>query len=211
MRPTGTDKDHMMDHNYDGITELDNPPPPWFMFLFYATIAFAVIYFFRFSVTGNGPTQEEEYLAEMAAAEQEQAETLEALALDIDESNVELLSDAESIDLGKQIYVGNCKICHGDGGAGLSGPNLADAYWKNGGGIKNIYKTIKYGVPDKGMISWESMLNPQMIQQVSSYIISLEGSEPVGGLPPYGELWVKPDPVVEDSTEVMPDSAAAQE
>ena len=192
LKPIGTDKTVEMDHEYDGIRELDNPPPPWFMFLFYGTIIFAVIYFVRFSVTGAGPTQEEEYIAAMAESEKKQEAALEDLDLDIDETSVTLLTDAAGIAEGEAIYVANCKICHDEGGKGNSGPNLTDEYWKNGGGIKNVFKTIKYGVPDKGMISWEKMLNPQMIQQVASYIISLQGTNPEGGLPPEGDLWVAP-------------------
>lgn len=192
LKPIGTDKDVEMDHSYDGIHELDNPPPPWFMFLFYGTILFAVVYFIRFSVTGAGPTQEEEYIAQMSKSEEQQSAALEEQGLAVDENTVTLLSDAASVAEGEKIYIANCKICHDEGGKGNSGPNLTDEYWKHGGGINNVFKTIKYGVPDKGMISWEKMLSPQMIQQVSSYIISLQGTNPEGGLPPYGDLWVAP-------------------
>ncbi|MFY0643977.1 MAG: c-type cytochrome [Bacteroidia bacterium] len=210
LKPIGTDKSVEMDHEYDGIRELDNPPPPWFMFLFYGTIIFAVIYFVRFSVTGAGPTQEEEYIAEMTASEEKQEAALEELDLAIDESNVTYLEDAESISAGEGIYVANCKICHDEGGKGNSGPNLADEYWKNGGGINNVFKTIKYGVPDKGMISWEKMLNPQMIQQVSSYILSLQGTNPEGGLPPEGELWVEPVEDVEQAEDAGEEEVAEE-
>ena len=192
LKPIGTDKSVEMDHEYDGIRELDNPPPPWFMFLFYGTVLFAVIYFVRYSVTGAGMTQEEEYIAEMTASEEAQSVNLAEQGLAVDETSVVLLTDAASIAEGQNVYVANCKICHDEGGKGNSGPNLTDEYWKHGGGINNVFKTIKYGVPDKGMISWEKMLSPQMIQQVSSYIISLQGTNPEGGLPPDGELWVPP-------------------
>lgn len=210
LKPMGTDKDVDMGHEYDGIHELDNPPPPWFMFLFYGTILFAVIYFVRYSVTGAGMNQEEEYAAEMAESELKQSEDLESQGLDIDENSVVLLTDAASISEGENIYVANCKICHDEGGKGNSGPNLTDEFWKHGGGVKNVFKTIKYGVPDKGMISWEKMLSPLMIQQVSSYIISLQGTNPEGGLPPDGELWVPPavedEGSVADSTETAPEA-----
>lgn len=190
LKPMGTDKDMQMDHSYDGITELDNPPPPWFMFLFYGTILFAVIYFVRFQVTGAGPTQLEEYIAEVEASEKQMEASLDEAALAIDETNVELLNNDAAISAGKSIYTANCKICHADGGAGSTGPNLTDEFWIHGGGIKNIFKTIKYGVPEKGMISWENTLNPQQMQEVASYIISLRGTNPEGALPPAGEKWI---------------------
>jgi cytochrome c oxidase cbb3-type subunit 3 len=83
----------------------------------------------------------------------------------------------------------NCAACHGQKGEGVVGPNLTDAYWIHGGGIKNVFKTIKYGVPAKGMIAWETQLSPSQIQKVASYVLTLQGTNPPNGKAPEGEIW----------------------
>lgn len=207
IRPTSTDGDVIIDEPHDGIYELDNPPPPWFMFLFYGCILFAVVYFIRFSLTDYGYTQEDEYAIELKAAEiriLQESETIEAF-VNIDESNVVELTDAASIDIGKSIYTQNCKICHGKGGKGMqgSGPNLTDKYWKHGGGVKNVFKTVKYGVIEKGMVPWKDNLSPIKIQQVTSYILSIQGTNPDGAKAPEGDLWVPNDNRTDESTSVV--------
>ncbi len=189
IKPVGTDKDTLIDEPHDGIYELDNPPPPWFMFLFYTCVVFAVIYFVRFSVSDYGYTQEDEYVAEMQAAEAKLVANLSEEDLNIDESNVVALTDAASITAGKKLYIQNCKVCHADGGKGLTGPNLTDEYWKHGGDAESIFKTIKYGVVEKGMASWKETLNPKKMQEVTSYILSLQGTNPEGAKAPEGEKW----------------------
>lgn len=210
VKPVGTDKDTIIDEAHDGIYELDNPPPPWFMFLFYGTILIAVIYFVRFTVTGLGPTQAEEYVAEMQAAETQKVEALAEEGQSVDETTVVALTEAPEIEAGKKIYTQNCKVCHGDGGKGMdgNGPNLTDEFWKHGGGAKNIFKTIKYGVVEKGMLAWDGNLTPKMMQQVTSYIISLEGSNPEGAKAPEGEKWT---PEEEAAAEETPEEATTAE
>ncbi len=202
LKPVGTDQDTRINEPHDGIYELDNPPPPWFMFLFYGTILFAVIYFVRYSVTDSGMTQEQEYAAEIEAATEKKTENLEEEASFVDENTVVALTDAAAIDAGRKIYIQNCKVCHDKGGKGNVGPNLTDEYWKHGGGAKNIFKSIKYGIIDKGMTAWQDQLSPQKIQEVTSYIISLEGSNPDGAKEPEGQIW---------TPEEEPETEAAEE
>ncbi len=190
FRSVSTDKDVMMDHSYDGIVELDNPPPPWFMYLFYGTILFAAIYFVRYSVTGDGPTQLQEYTAELKSAEEVHEAYLSKAADLIDETNVVALSEKADIDAGATIYKEKCQVCHKDKGQGEVGPNLTDEYWIHGGDIKDVFKTIKYGVTEKGMQSWQKDLNPKMIQQVASFIMTLQGTNPEGAKAPQGEKYV---------------------
>jgi cytochrome c oxidase cbb3-type subunit 3 len=214
VKPVGTDKDTIIDEAHDGIYELDNPPPPWFMFLFYGTILFAVIYFVRFSVTGSAPTQAEEYVAEMQAAEADKEEALAEEGQSVDETTVVALTEPSEIEAGKKIYTQNCKVCHGDGGKGMegNGPNLTDEYWKHGGGAKNIFKTIKYGVVEKGMLAWDGNLTPKMMQQVTSFIISLEGSNPEGAKAPEGEKWVpQEEPAAEEAADATTEEATTAE
>lgn len=192
------------EHEYDGIRELDNTLPPWWLWMFYATIIFSVVYMIHYHVTpikafenigfiGPGVGQEELYRREMEEAEKQKQEYLEKAAANINENNVELLNDATDLEKGKEIFKTNCAVCHGQNAQGGAGPNLTDDYWIHGGGIKNVFKTIKYGVPEKGMIPWETQLSPKQIQLVASYVLSLRGSNPPGALPPQGELWLDED------------------
>jgi len=200
--PIEREVDIMLDHNYDGITELDNNLPPWWKYMFYATIVFAVVYLVRYHITGDGQLQTAEYMAEVneAAAEKE---TMMANATDmVTEENVEYLIAAADLAKGEAIYQGNCATCHGQLGEGGAGPNMTDEYWIHGGGIKNIFKTIKYGVPAKGMIAWQSQFSPTQMQKVASYVLSLQGTNPANGKAPQGEKYV--EEVIEEKTEATP-------
>lgn len=188
--PIEKEAEVMLDHDYDGIKELDNRIPPWFSWLFYVTIIFSVWYMIHYHVLGTGKLQAEEYQAEVQLAELKRAELIRSGAF-INEETVTLLSDAADLLSGKAIYDANCVACHGQYGEGLVGPNLTDDYWVHGGGIKNVFKITKYGVPAKGMIAWQSQLSPNQMQEVSSYIISLYGTNPSNPKAPEGEKWVE--------------------
>lgn len=196
-----------MGHDYDGIRELDNNLPPWWTMLFYATIIWSVGYLVYYHFTDYGVLQAEEYQQEMELAEREQLKRLENEAESIDETNVVALTDAIDISGGQRLYNINCVACHGAFGEGGVGPNLADAYWIHGGGIQNIFKTIKYGVPAKGMISWQQQLKPKQMQEIASYILTMQGTNPANAKEPQGELWVEESGAVD----TVADSAAATE
>ena len=181
----------MLDHEYDGIRELDNNLPPWWKYMFYATIVFAFIYIFRFHISGNGKLQGEEYAMEMEAAVLEKATMMADAADAVTEDNVVYLVDAPSIQKGAAIFKGNCATCHGQLGEGGAGPNLTDQYWLHGGNIKNVFKSIKYGIPAKGMIAWQTQFNPTQMQQVASYVLSLQGSNPPNSKAPQGQVYVE--------------------
>jgi cytochrome c oxidase cbb3-type subunit 3 len=198
--------DRDIGHEYDGITELDNDMPPWFKFLFYVTILFAVVYLLNYHVFKWTPLQDEEYAQEMQVAEAELSVIREKQAMNLNEDIVTALTDASGISAGKTIYEQNCAVCHGKGGEGLVGPNLTDEFWIHGGGIKNVFKVVKVGVPDKGMISWQDQLNPLQIQQVSSYVLTLQGTNPAGAKAAQGEKWSEGSAT--DSTTVATDSTA---
>lgn len=186
LKPLSEEKDIMLEHQFDGISELDNPTPAWFMWLFYSTIAFAFVYLVYYHVLDYGMMQEEEYEIEMAEAKANREIFLASSANNIDESSVKENLDAGTLEAGKSIYATSCIACHGDKGQGSVGPNLTDPYWLHGGTVGSIFKTIKYGVPEKGMISWEKTLSPKQISDVSNYIISLKGSNPPNGKAPQG-------------------------
>lgn len=190
--PIENEKDILLDHNYDGIRELDSRVPPWFSWLFYLTILFAIYYMLNYHVLGTGKLMYDEYADEMQTAEIQRAELIRTGAF-LNEETVTRLTDPAAINKGKQIFSTNCVACHGTDGGGIVGPNLTDKYWIHGGGIKNIFKTIKYGVPNKGMISWQTQLNPNQMQEVASYVLSLQGTTPAAPKAPEGEIWEQPD------------------
>ena len=178
------------DHNYDGIIELDNSLPPWWVYMFYGTIIFAITYMIYFTYF-DGPTQQMEYDTEVAQAIQKKNEFLKKTAALVDETSVLILTDATALAKGKSGYITKCAACHGMNGEGLVGPNLTDDYWIHGGSIKDIFKTIKYGWPEKGMISWESQITPMEIQQISSFIITIKGTNPANPKAPQGTIYVE--------------------
>ncbi|SOD93364.1 cytochrome c oxidase cbb3-type subunit 3 [Spirosoma fluviale] len=181
------EQDLVMEHAYDGIHELDNPTPPWFMGLFYSTIAFGLVYVIVFHLTGLGDLQTAEYTQEVAIAEQQRDAYIKKVAGSINENNVAFVKDAKAIDAGKAVFLQSCVACHGQQGQGGVGPNLTDEFWLHGGSMKSVFHTITEGVPEKGMMSWKKQLNPLQVQQVASYILTLQGTNPAGAKAPQGE------------------------
>ncbi len=188
-KPMEKEQEIVLDHNYDGIRELDNNLPPWWVYMFYASIVFAVIYFLRYQVF-DGTNQIEEYEIELAQAKADFEEYKKNNKDLIDANTVELLTDSKDLAAGKVIFGENCVACHKDDGGGGIGPNLTDEYWILGGGIKDVYHTISEGGrPGKGMIPWKSDLKPLEIAQVASYVLSLGGTTPADPKAPEGDLW----------------------
>ena len=186
--PVEREADALLDHNYDGIQELDNALPPWWKYGFIITIGFALVYLLNFHVFGNGKNPTEEYLAEMNNAKIDK-EIYEAKNKDkIDETNVPM-ADAAGVQKGKGFYTANCVACHGALGEGGAGPNLTDEYWIHKGSLNDVYNTIKKGYPDKGMQSWAIKFNPKEMSEMASYIMTLKGTNPPGGKAPQGDLF----------------------
>jgi cytochrome c oxidase cbb3-type subunit 3 len=214
--PVEKEEDVLMDHEYDGIHELDNNLPPWWLYGFYFSIVFGVVYVINYHFTDNGKLQIEEYVAEMEAAEEAKAAFVATQENTVDESNVELLTDASDLAAGGKTFKLYCAPCHGENGGSMPGgvgPNLTDDYWIHGGSVTDIFKTIKYGVPEKGMVSWQAQLNPTQIQQVSSYIKSLKGTNPENAKEPQGDLWEETatSEPTEESTEPTTDEETPAE
>jgi len=181
----------LLDHDYDGIKELDNNLPPWWVYLFYACIVFGVVYMVRFEVLG-ADNQEMELKKEVAQAKIDIAEYMKTAPDMMDEKTVTLLTDPADLAAGKEIFTTNCAACHRADAGGQIGPNLTDDKWILGGGIKNVFHTLVNGGRDgKGMISWKGTLKPKEMQKVASYILSLKGSNPPDAKAPEGEVWVE--------------------
>lgn len=201
--------DVMLDHDYDGIKELDNVLPPWWVYLFYGTIIFAGVYLVRFHIIKDY-TQAEEFEIAMEKARIEIEEYKKTAKDLIDVNNVTLLADASDLSAGKKIYEANCAACHRPDGGGGIGPNLTDDYWILGGGIQNIFKTIHDGGRDgKGMVSWVGILKPSEMQQVASYIMTLRGTNPPDAKAAEGEIWVEEgEAPAEEDTELESDESS---
>jgi len=177
----------LLDHDYDGIMELDNDLPPWWLYMFYGTIIAAVIYCVAFFGMGKF-NQLEELDAEYAVAEKQIAKYKKAKGPSVDESSVVLAIDAAQLEDGKATYTKNCVACHMVNGGGGVGPNFTDDVWIHGSSINEVFKIIKYGVPEKGMIPWESQLNPEQMQNVASFILTeFKGKNVEGGKAPQGD------------------------
>ena len=209
-QPIEKEGDLLLHHDYDGIKELDNNLPPWWVYLFYISIIFSVVYLVRFEILG-ADNQEMELKKEMAQAKIDVDEYLKTAPDLMDEKTVVLLTDKESLEAGKEIFTTNCAACHRSDAGGQIGPNLTDDHWILGGGIKNVFHTITNGGRDgKGMVSWKTNgMKPKEIQKVASYILSLRGSNPKDPKDPEGEVWAdesapKKDAAIKttDNTEV---------
>lgn len=183
----------VMDHNYDGIKELDNHLPPWWKWLFYVTIVWGVVYLFAYHIFNSLPLSTTEYNNEVAYAnEQMQKMKTANPGPKIDEATVEATADTKMLENGKSTFLNTCSSCHRKDGGGDIGPNLTDEYWKHGGDIKNIFKVVTNGVPGTNMVAWGSVMSPEAIRNVASYVLTLQGTKPVNPKKPEGDLY-KPE------------------
>ncbi|WP_165836456.1 cbb3-type cytochrome c oxidase N-terminal domain-containing protein [Taibaiella soli] len=185
------EKDITLDHDYDGIQELDNSLPPWWKYGFYATIIVSIVYLWYYHASGQGPSSYDEYVASVEKGKEEVAAYLATSANNVDENTVTVITDKGQLDAAKNIFETTCSACHAKDGGGGIGPNLTDDHWLHGGGIKDIFKSIKYGWQDKGMKSWKDDYSPKQIAELASYIKSLQGSKPANPKDPQGDLYVE--------------------
>ncbi len=212
------EKERLLDHNFDGIGELDNFLPPWWKWLFIFTIVFSVGYILHYHVFKTGDLQDVEYYKDMnpewaesdlkmagpsyryespykgtggnqTVTTTETVETIERVVGEV--VALTILTDSESLEKGKNIFATNCVACHGVNGEGLIGPNFTDSNWIHGGAIEDLVRIINVGVPAKGMIPWDKTLTPEQVLQVASYILTLEGTNPPNQKAPEGELYIR--------------------
>ena len=196
-KPMAMEGELLLDHDYDGIKELDNDLPPWWKYLFIASVIWGVAYFIHYEMLG-GDNQEMELQKEIAEAKIALEEYKKTAPDVMDADKVVLLTEAGDLGKGKAIYEMNCAACHKVDGGGQIGPNLTDEHWVLGGGIKNVFHTISEGGRDgKGMVAWKAILKPTEIQQVSSYVLSLQGSNPADAKAAEGDVWVEENAAAE--------------
>jgi len=204
--PVEREEDILLDHDYDGIKELNNALPPWWKYGFYFTIGVAMLYLLRYHVWKTGPDPRQEYDQEMRVAAAQVEEFRKTAGETVDEKTV-TVADATGLAEGDKIFHSNCFACHGAKGEGGVGPNLTDNYWLHGGTINDVFKTIKYGYADKGMQAWEKTYSPTQIKNLASYVKSLAGTNPPNPKAPQGDLFV---PSKTDSSKAKTDSAATK-
>lgn len=180
--------DRLLDHAYDGIQEYDNPMPRWWVYIFWATIIFAVLYMFDFTGRIRGPGRIKEYEQQLADAAKRWPPPAKVDAAIL--AAVE--HDPSTIAAGKAVFTTNCTPCHGPDGGGVIGPNLTDEYWLHGGSLIEIYTTINEGVLVKGMPNWGKMLKPEQVKAVAVYVKSLGGTHPANPKAPQGTKAASP-------------------
>lgn len=201
-KPIEEEGEIVLDHNYDGIRELDNKLPPWWLYGFYITIIFAGVYLARYHVF-DGVSQSEEFEIEMEEARLAVAEYKRTAKDLVDVNTVVFLGEAGDLAAGKAIFEATCVACHKSDGGGGIGPNLADDYWILGGGIKNIFNTISEGGRNgKGMVAWKTELKPVEMAQVASYVMTFQGTTPTEPKEAEGELWIDPEADVTPESEM---------
>lgn len=184
IKNSSTELEKLSGHAYDGIEELDNPLPKWWVYLFYITIVFSVLYAGYYFVFG--PTLREEWEDRMSKRMTPVPGGHDALA---PQGLAALAGDPQVLSAGKTVYIGKCAACHAPDGGGLIGPNLTDMYWIHGkGALADIVLVVQKGVPEKGMLAWEALLSESDLVAVSAYVKSLQGTTPVTPKAPQGAL-----------------------
>jgi len=187
----GTEEDIMLDHDYDGIKELDNVLPPWWLYGFYITIAISIFYYTQVFYNADEYSQAKEYAAEVAKGKEE-VEAYKAANPELfNTDNIVAFTDEKNLAIGKELFTSKtCIACHLADLGGSIGPNLTDKNWILGGGIKDVFNTIsKGGRPGKGMIAWEGTISRLERQQLASYILSMQGTTPTNPKAPEGDVW----------------------
>ena len=197
--PVQNEQAIVLEHDYDGIRELDNDLPPWWKWGFVVTIVVAFVYVGYYQLWG-GPNQIDEYKASVAKAEIEMADYLAKSGEKIDETNVKLITDPTALSTAKALFANTCAACHGADAGGSVGPNLTDEYWLHGGSLQDVFKSIKYGWKDKGMPAWDKNLSAKQIQDLANFVESLKGTKPANPKPPQGDLYKALTTATQDST-----------
>jgi cytochrome c oxidase cbb3-type subunit 3 len=176
----------VLDHEYDGIREYDNPMPGWWVKAFWASFFFAIAYGFHYHLSGQGISVHDAYENEMAVVRAEQARR--ALAENVTEDGLKkLMLDGKMMADAKAIFAQRCTPCHGEHAQGVIGPNLTDGYWIHGGTLMEIHHTVSEGVSAKGMPAWKMQLSPAQVRELAAFVGTLRNTN-VPGKAPEGVL-----------------------
>ncbi|MGM0580663.1 MAG: c-type cytochrome [Bacteroidota bacterium] len=207
FKPVDQQGDMMLDHDYDGIREMDYGMPPWLRYVFIGTFIFAVFYVPAYLIFDIIPDQQTEYQASIDEAALKAEARAKSGMVEITAETAELQTDEEVMKAGQVLYKKNCAVCHADDGGGGVGPNLTDDYWIHGNDISGVFTTISEGVPAKGMIPWKGNMSPKEIQDVSNYVLSLVGTSPADPKEPQGEIkkQEKAEERIEENKDELPE------
>jgi cytochrome c oxidase cbb3-type subunit 3 len=187
--PNKNEPDHLLEHNYDGIQEFDNPMPRWWVYIFWVTIVFSVLYVLNVPGIGIGRGRIADYQRDIATAAAASAKLRAEQPPSATPAQLTTLTkDASGLALGKQTFTQNCAACHRPDAGGQIGPNLTDDYWLHGAAIEQIQKTVTEGVLEKGMPPWGKVLKPAQLDAVVAYVFTLRGTNPPNPKAPQGEL-----------------------
>ena len=182
--PAGGDEDRLLDHQYDGIQEYDNPMPRWWVWIFWVTILWSVLYVVNIPGIGSGPGRIANYERELLEAREKYPR---AVTPGFDDDALWAMSrDAARLAEGKEAFGTTCAACHREDGGGQIGPNLTDAYWIHGHRPADMLRTVADGVPDKGMPAWGEVLKPDQLAAVVAYVLTLRDTHPAGAREPQG-------------------------
>jgi len=186
MKPE-REQDRLLDHEYDGIREYDNPLPRWWIATFYVTIIFAVLYLLNLPGIGIGKGRIAAYEADMA-----EAAALAAAHDPLRGITADTILTAERtpaiVAAGKLTFTSTCAPCHAADGGGIIGPNLTDDYWLHGGSPLELLQTVNAGVLEKGMPPWGKSLKREQLIAVVAYVMTLRGTTPAKPKAPQGVL-----------------------
>jgi cytochrome c oxidase cbb3-type subunit 3 len=182
------DRDKPVVHEYDGIIELDNQLPLWWLYTLYGTVAFAIIYWFQYEILHASPTPEREYAAKVAETREAESARLAKLGTLDNKTLASLAKDPKTIAQGRAVFAANCAACHRADGAGLVGPNLTDNFWLHGGQPEQIWKTVRDGATREGAVMppWKQLGDEKVLASVA-YVLSLRNTNVPGGKAPQGE------------------------
>lgn len=186
MNGQPSSQDQLLDHDYDGIREYDNPMPGWWKAIFLVSFLFSLGYWFWYHAGGSGPSRYDDYAQEMRAHEEIVARF--AVAEVKEEELLALVADAGVVAKGKIKFAEACAACHGPAGEGKIGPNLTDDHWIHGAGPVDVFKTVANGVPAKGMPTWSRQLKPDELKGVVAFVCSIRNTNVPGGKAPEGQL-----------------------
>lgn len=173
----------LLNHEYDGIREFDNPMPRWWVWIFWLTFYYSVGYLVHYHVTGNGTSVSESYEADMAIARE--AEALQSLGKELTEASLNtLMAKSDMMEDAKKLFVLRCAQCHLASGAGSIGPNLTDQAWLHGdASLMSIHAVISEGVPSKGMPAWKRQLSPIEVAKLAAFVGTLRNTRLPGKAP----------------------------
>lgn len=188
------EKHLLLDHDYDGIQELNHPLPKWWNIIFYASVFFGLGYFFYYVLMG-GPSLRDEFSAEMSKVKIAQQE-YQKLNSAFSQTKFDEFNKPDNVQKGLAVYINNCQACHQEAGRGDVGPNLTDDAWIHlPGNVESNYNIIYKGVDEKGMPAWGEVLSSEDIYLALVYLESIRNTFDPKGKAPQGEKVVQEKPL----------------